>query len=111
MDKYKERIDQLRKEGLIFTRTETIDTKAVGIKKRVDILKCVDANGFYHFLLFINAKSRFLQKNSAEVGDLYKKTVQFCGHNFKFKRIFIENGLCSKAKERLKEDGWRVYNG
>lgn len=110
MGDYKARIDLLRSSGLIFTRTEAIDAKAAGIKKRVDILKCVDAKSFYHCVLFVTSKSRFLQKNSAEVGEIYKKTVQFCGHNFKYKHIFIQNGLCSKAKERLTEDGWRIYN-
>ncbi len=106
----KERIDRLRKAKLLFTKTERIDPKAMGVKKRVDILKCVDQNSFYHFIIFIDAKSRFLQKNAEEVEAIYQKTVQFCDHNFKFRHIFIQNGLCSKAKKLLLEKGWKVYN-
>lgn len=106
----KERIDQLRRAKLLFTATQTIDPKAMGVKKRVDILKCVDRNSFYHFIIFIDAKSRFLQKNAEEVEAIYQKTVQFCDHNFKYRHIFIKNGLCSKAKAKLEEKGWKVHN-
>ena len=106
----KEQIDRLRRHKLLFTATQTLDPKAMGIKKRVDILRCVDKNRFYHFVLFNDAKSRFLQKNAEEVEAVYGKTVQFCGHNFKYRHIFIKNGLCSKAKKLLEEKGWKVYN-
>ena len=106
----KERIDQLRSRKLLFRSTQTIDPKVLGVKKRVDILKCVDQNSFYHFIIFIDAKSRFLQKNAEEVEAIYQKTVQFCDHNFKYRHIFIQNGLCSKARKRLEEKGWKVYN-
>ena len=106
----KERIDLLRRHKLLFKSSQTIDPKALDVKKRVDILKCVDQNSFYHFIIFIDAKSRFLQKNAEEVEAIYQKTVQFCDHNFKYRHIFIQNGLCSKARKRLEEKGWKVYN-
>ena len=107
----KEHIDLLRRFGLRFKSTQAVDPKAIGIKKRVTILKCVDDRTFYHFILFIDAKSRFLQKNSQEVEGIYQKTVQFCDHNFKYKHIFIQNDCCSKARLRLEENGWKVHNG
>ena len=106
----KEHIDLLRRHKLIFVSSLSIDPKKLGVKKRVDILKCVDSKSFYHFVLFIRAKSRFLQKNSEEVETIYRKTVQFCDHNFKYKHIFIQNGCCSKAKKLLEENGWKVYH-
>jgi len=104
----KEKLDLLRKKGYLFTKIETINPKKIGIKKKVEILKCIDKKSFFYFILFTNAKSRFLQKNYEEIEAIYQKSVEMCGHNFKYKKIFLNQPLCTKAKKRLIENGWEV---
>lgn len=104
----KSKIDLLRKNGYLFKKIEPIDLKNINVKKKVDILKCIDEKDFFNFIIFVSGKSRFLQKNSDEIEEIYRKTVEFCGHNFKYKKIFINQPLCKKAKARLQENKWEV---
>lgn len=106
----KEKIDRLRAKNLIFQNVQSINPKSCGVKKRLDILKCVDASSYYHLILFIEAKSRFLQKNAREIEEVFNACRDHFGHNIKYKTIFIANGLCSKAKELLQNNDWKVYN-
>lgn len=95
---------------MLFQKIESIDPRAFGVKKRVDILKCVDSAQYYHLIFFIDAKSRFLQKNAREIEGVFEACRDYLGHNIKHKTIFIANGLCSKAKELLQNNDWKVYN-
>jgi len=40
--------------------------------------------------------------------EIYAKLVLFFDHNFKHKIIFIDAPLCSKAKEALISQGWKI---
>ena len=40
--------------------------------------------------------------------EIYAKLALFCDHNFKYKIIFIDAPICSKAKEAFISLGWKI---
>jgi len=98
------------KKGTIFSKLETINLKALGIRKRVLIYKALDIKSNYHLIVVSSTKSRFVVKNAHEIEMIYTLLKDEFGHNFRYKELIISNPLCSKANKRLKELGWRVSN-
>lgn len=81
-----------------------IDPKDLKIRKKIQIY-CFDKNSI---LLFIEQKSRFLQKDVEKIEDIFIKTSQFTNITFTNKYIQIEAPLCSKAKTKLENLNWEV---
>jgi hypothetical protein len=40
--------------------------------------------------------------------EIYAKLTLFCEHNFKYKILFIDAPLCSKATKAFKDSGWKI---
>jgi len=62
---------------------------------------------FYYLLVKLDTKSRLLQKN---VKELILFTTSLTEINFKNKKkiLFLNSPLCSKSKELLFQEGWRI---
>jgi hypothetical protein len=102
-------VDSLRKKGKLFKKMQEVSPKELGIRNKIKIYKATDINGYFWVLFAINQKSRILKKDIEKFEEIAKKFSLYCGHNFKYKAIFIDAPLCSKAKDGFENAGWRVY--
>ena len=76
-------------------------------RKKIKVYLGVDMKDFYYLLVELNTKSRFLIKNAKEIIDFVTPLSDINFRNNK-KILFIKSPICSKAKQFLKENGWRV---
>lgn len=101
-------VEDFRKNGKLFKKMEEISPKELGIRNRITIFKSVDIAGYFWAIFVVKQKSRILLKDVAKLEEIYKKLVFYKEHNFKYKTIYIDAPLCSKAKKGFKESGWRI---
>ncbi len=104
----KDIVERLQEEKLIFKSLQTIDLKEFGSRKKIDLYLGVDLKKYYACIIHISKKSRILQKEAGELMAFHKKLEEYNDSVIKKKFIYIQAPLCSKAKERFKEEGWRV---
>ena len=76
-------------------------------RKKIKVYLGVDMKDFYYLLVELNTKSRFLIQNAKDIISFVSPLTNINFKNNK-KILFIESPICSKAKEYLKENGWRV---
>lgn len=101
-------VDALRKKGKIYKKMQEISPKELSIRNKIKIYKATDINGYFWAIFAISQKSRLLMKDVHKMQEIYAKLSIYCGHNFKYKIIFIDAPLCSKAKMAFKEAGWKI---
>jgi hypothetical protein len=101
-------VDSLRQKGKIFKKMQEISPKELGIRNRIRLYKATDLHGYFWAIFAISQKSRILMKDVHKFEEIYAKLSLFCEHNFKYKVIFIDAPLCSKAQKALKEAGWKI---
>jgi len=101
-------VDSLRKKGKIYKKMQEITPKELGIRNKIKIYKATDTRGYFWAVFAISQKSRLLMKDVHKMQEIYGKLSLFCEHNFKYKIIFIDAPLCSKAKLAFKESGWKI---
>ena len=101
-------VDSLRQKGKIFKKMQEIPPKELGIRNKIKIFKATDTNGYFWAIFAISQKSRILMKDVHKMQEIYAKLTLYCEHNFKYKIIFIDAPLCSKAKAAFKEVGWKT---
>jgi len=104
----KDLIHRLQKENLVFKSLKHIFPKELGSRKKIDIYLGVDLKKYYVCILHINKKSRILQKEAEELMEFHIKLEKYNDSIIKKKYIYIEAPLCSKAKELLKNNNWKV---
>ena len=102
-------VDALSSKGKIYKKMQEITTKELGIRNRIKIYKATDINGYFWAVFAISQKSRLLMKDVHKFEEIYAKLTILCEHNFKYKVIFIDAPVCSKAKEAFKQSGWKIY--
>lgn len=102
-------VDSLRSKGKIYKKMKEIAPKELGVRNKIRIYKATDMNGYFWAIFAISQKSRVLMKDVRKFEEIYAKLTIFCDHNFKYKVIFIDAPLCSKAKDALKQAGWKLY--
>jgi len=101
-------VDSLRKKGKIYKKMLEIAPKELGIRNKIKIYKATDQTGYFWAIFAVSQKSRILMKDVHKFQEIYAKLTVFCEHNFKYKIIFIDAPLCSKAKAAFKEAGWKI---
>jgi len=101
-------VEDFRKKGKLFKKLQPILPKELGIRNRIDIYKAVDLYGYFWAIISVSQKTRILLKDVAKFEEIYKKLVIYSDHNYKYKMIYIDAPLCSKAKKGFKELGWRI---
>ncbi len=101
-------VDSLRQKGKIFKKMQEIPPKDLGIRNKIKIYKATDVNGYFWAIFAISQKSRILMKDVHKFEEIYAKLTLFCEHNFKYKILFIDAPLCSKAAKAFKEAGWKI---
>ena len=101
-------VDSLRQKGKIFKKMQEILPKDLGIRNRIKIFQATDMNGYFWAIFAVSQKSRILMKDVHKFEEIYAKLTLFCDHNFKYKILFIDAPLCSKAAKAFKEAGWKI---
>jgi hypothetical protein len=101
-------VDSLRKKGKIYKKMQEILPRELGVRNRIKIYKATDIAGYFYSIFAVSQKSKLLMKDVHKFEEIYAKLTLFCGHNFKYKIIFIDAPLCLKAKEALVGQGWKI---
>mgnify|MGYP006971709251 CR=1 FL=1 len=101
-------VDSLRQHGKIYKKMQEIIPKELGIRNKIKIYKATDTNGKFWAILAVSQKSRLLMKDVHKFEEIYMKLSLFCEHDFKYKVIFIDAPLCSKAEAAFKIAGWKI---
>jgi len=102
-------VDSLRKKGKLYKAFLEISPKELAIRNKIKIYKATDIKGYFWAMIVIKQKSRILKKDVEKYNTIYAKLVAHTEHNFKYKVLFIDAPLCSKARDLFKENGWRLY--
>lgn len=102
-------VDSLRIKGKIYKKMQEILPKELGVRNRIKIFKATDVTGYFWAIFAISQKSKVFIKDVRKFEEIYAKLTIYFGHNFKHKTIFIDAPLCTKAKDALKELGWKIH--
>lgn len=100
----------LKKKGEIFPLLKILDLKEYGIKKRWEAYEAINQKNEYVLILKIVRKSRILVKDVEEIEKVSKELENHLHHRFKKRYLITTAPLCSKAVQKLKEHGWKVYD-
>ncbi len=104
----KELTHYFNEKNILFKDIEAIEPKILESRKKIKIFCATGIDKNYYAIFIFNAKSRFLKKNAEELILLCGKLADYKGHNFKKKILLIGSPFCSKAKEFLKQNEWKV---
>ncbi len=76
-------------------------------RKKIKVYLGVDVNNIYYLIVESFTKSRFIMKNAKE---LLEFVTPLSDINFKKNKkiLILESEICSKSKQFLKENGWRI---
>ena len=76
-------------------------------RKKIKVYLGVDVKNIYYLIVESFTKSRFIMKNAKELIEFISPLSDI---NFKKNKkiLLIESEICSKSKEFLKENGWRI---
>jgi len=105
----KEVVELLAQNNIIFKTLNPLPPKAIGSKKRIDIYLGVQLNNYYTLIFSIQRKSRVLIKDVQEYQKLHQQLEEYNQSKIYKKYILLDAPLCSKAKAKLQELGWRVF--
>ncbi|PHS57804.1 MAG: hypothetical protein COB17_04940 [Sulfurimonas sp.] len=101
-------VDKLRARGKIYKKMLEIAPKDLGIRNKIKMYKATDTSGYFWAIFAVSQKSKLLMKDVHKFEEIYMKLSVYCNHNFKYKIIFIDAPLCSKAKLAFKTQGWKI---
>ena len=104
----KEIVTVLAAKKIILKKSHFIDTKLLGTRKKIKILKGVDTNSNYVAIFVIERNSRFVTRDANELEELFERLVELSEHNYKRKILLYKMPFCSKAKDILKGNKWRL---
>jgi len=102
-------VDSLRAKGKIYKKMQEVSVKELGIRNKIRMYKATDVRGYFWAIFAVSQKSRLLMKDVHKFEEIYAKLSLYCEHKFKYKVIFIDAPLCSKAEAAFKEAGWKIY--
>ena len=95
-------------KNILFFFFKQIFPKEIASRKKLDIYAATSIDSNFYAIFIIDAKSRFIRKNADDLMELCEKLASHLDHNFKKKELLISSPLCSKAKEYLKQNDWKV---
>jgi len=101
-------VDSFRAKGKLFKKMIDIPPKELGIRNKIKMYKATDTTGYFWAIFAISQKSRLLMKDVHKFEEIYHKLCVFSDHKYKYKILFIDAPLCSKAKAAFKECGWKI---
>ena len=101
-------VDSLRSKGKIYKKMQEVSPKELGIRNKIKIYKATDTSNKFWAIFAVSQKSRLLMKDVHKFEEIYAKLTLFSETNFKYKIIFIDAPLCSKAKAAFLQAGWKI---
>ncbi len=101
-------VDSLRKKGKIYKKMKEVAPKELGIRNKIKIYHATDINGYFWAIFAVSQKSKLLMKDVRKFEEICSKLALYCDHNFKYKALFIDAPICSKAKDAFKTQGWKI---
>lgn len=104
----KEIVERMSNKGVIFRKLKEIRPKDIGSRKKVTLYIGVNLEKYYCLVMKISKKSKILTKEALEIIELHKEIERYNDSRIHKKYIFIDADICLKAKERLKNDGWKI---
>lgn len=104
----KDIVKVLAEKKIILKKSEIVDSKILKTRKKIKILRGVDTKSNYVVVFNIERKSRFVSKDTLELEEMFDKLVELSGHNYKRKILIYKMPMCSKAKDILKGEKWRL---
>lgn len=101
-------VDSLRAKGKVYKKMQEVAPKDLGIRNKIKMYKATDTSNKIWAIFAVSQKSRLLMKDVHKFEEIYAKLSVFCATNFKYKIIFIDAPLCSKAKLAFETAGWKI---
>jgi len=101
-------VERLSKKNIICKSLEKMELKTLGSRKKIDLYFGVTVKKYYIIIIYINRKSKVVTKDTKDYFELHKKLEEYNSSKILKKYIIIDSSLCSKAKERLLENGWKI---
>ena len=101
-------VDSLAKQGNIYKKIIEVSPKELGLRNKIKIFHATDKTNKFWAIFAISQKSRILMKDVAKFEEIYKKLSLFTESDYKYKIIFIDAPLCSKAKVAFESAGWKI---
>ena len=102
-------VETLAKNRVICKSFEKIDLKSLNSRKKIDLYLGVTIKKYYTIVIYINRKSTVVTKDIKDYLELHKKLEEYNSSKILKKYIIIKSTLCSKAKERLENEGWKIF--
>lgn len=101
-------VDTLRAKGKVYKKMQEVAPKELGIRNKIKLYSATDTSNKYWAIIALSQKSRILMKDVHKFEEIYAKLCVFCERDFKYKTIFIDAPLCSKAKAAFEVAGWKI---
>ena len=101
-------VEILAQKKIIHKSFQKIDLKSLNSRKKIDLYLGVTIKKYYTIVIYINRKSTVVTKDIKDYLVLHRKLEEYNSSKILKKYIIINSSLCSKAKERLLENGWVV---
>lgn len=101
-------VDLLCAKGIILKSLNEVDPAILKSRKKVKIFSGVTDKNYFIVIINIEQKSRFVVKNAKEIADLEKRLEVAKNHIYKKKYIVLNSPLCSRAKDFLIKDNWKI---
>ncbi len=105
----KEIVERMSHKGVIFRKLKEIKPKDIGSRKKVKLYIGVNLEKYYCLVMKLSNKSKIITKEALEIIELHKKIEKYNDSRIHKKYIFIDVKVCSKAKETLRSDGWKIF--
>ncbi len=97
----------LLEAGLLVKNQKTIDLRQFTKARSYKAIIASDLDDYNLLIIFRDAKSRLLKSEVLKIFELANMICQNENIKFKYKWLFYNSQICSKAKEELKEAKWK----
>lgn len=101
-------LNPLLERGYVFRRFEPFSLKAVGSRKRISVYHGLDQQNRYLLVFAVKRRSRVLLKDVKEWLELKSMIENYYGYSILLNFAIVEAPICSKAKQFLESEGWKV---
>ena len=101
-------VDILSSNNIVLKSLHTVDKKSLGTRKNIKIFNGVDLKSNYVSVYQIYQKARFIKSHYEFIELLHKKNESTQGHTINKVILIVYTQVCSKIKEKLKKDKWKL---
>jgi len=104
----KEIVERMSDRGVFFKKFKEIKPKDIGSRKKVKLYIGVNLDRYYYLVMKSSNKSKIVTKEVLEIMELHQRVERYNDSKIHNKYLFINSEIYSKAKDRLKSDGWEI---